>query len=165
MRTAAFLADLGVCVTLTLPVLALAVLAGIVGADEVEAGPVAIGLTICSGLAVLGLWIVYFPLFEARFGWTPGKWLLELHVVGERRGRITVGQAIVRRLPYYFEILVLDALFVPFSKTKQRAFDRVARTRVVHDPDRDGALWRWPACLLPWVLPAAAAALLLLAGT
>jgi uncharacterized RDD family membrane protein YckC len=165
VRSAAFLADLGLCVTLALPLLALAVLVGVVGSAEIDPGPVAIAVTICAGLTAVGMLLVYFPLFEARFGWTPGKWLLELHVIGETRGRISVGQAIVRRLSYYLEILLVDALFIPFSRTKQRAFDRVAGTRVVHDPDGDGAWWRWAACLLPWALPAAAVTLLAIFGS
>ena len=39
----------------------------------------------------------------------------------------------LRRLSYDFEIQPVDALFIPFTEKRQRAFDIVARTVVVHE--------------------------------
>ncbi len=43
-------------------------------------------------------------------------------------------EAFLRRLPFYFEIWPVDALFIPFTEKRQRAFDIVARTIVVRQP-------------------------------
>ena len=49
-------------------------------------------------------------------------------------------------MSFYFEFLVLDALFVPFTDKKQRALDIVSKTVVVkeRDPSAAGLL----VCLL-----------------
>ena len=153
IRTFAFAADLGLCMTLVIPFLGAAI--PLVAYFDGEPPLVVAAAVIPAAVAAFGVLLGYFPVFEARFGWTPGKRLLGLRVIGESNADISVGQAIVRRLPYYFEILALDALFIPFTKKKQRAFDLVARTLVVREPDGDRAAWRWLACALPWLPPAA----------
>ncbi|MBU0692264.1 RDD family protein [bacterium] len=88
-------------------------------------------------LVVLGtgaLFLLYFPILEAQFGQTLGKRLLGLRVLKERKTAIGMKEAFLRRLSYYVEILALDALFIPFTDKKQRAFDIVAKTIVVRDP-------------------------------
>jgi uncharacterized RDD family membrane protein YckC len=86
----------------------------------------------CS-LAAVGTILAYFPLLEGRFGQTLGKRLLHLRVLTEECLPIGYKEAILRRLSFYFEILPVDALFIPFSEKKQRAFDTIARTIVVVD--------------------------------
>jgi uncharacterized RDD family membrane protein YckC len=88
-------------------------------------------------VSALVLSIVYFPVAEAVWGTTVGKHLLGLCVVAEDGTRVTWGKAIVRRIPFYFEFFWLDALFAPFTKRRQRAFDLVARTLVVRCPAAD----------------------------
>jgi uncharacterized RDD family membrane protein YckC len=90
------------------------------------------------GVSALVLSIVYFPLAEAIWGTTIGKHALGLCVVAENGTRVTWGKAILRRIPFYFEFFLLDAVFAVFTKRRQRAFDLVARTVVVRRP------------LLPW---------------
>lgn len=88
---------------------------------------------ITSGAASLGVFFLYFPLFEGRFGQTPGKRLLRLRVLKENGLPIGYKEAFLRRLSLYFEIIWVDALFIPFTDRRQRAFDIVAHTVVVHD--------------------------------
>lgn len=83
--------------------------------------------------AVIAMIMAYFPLVEARFGQTLGKRLLHLHVLAENGLPITTGQAILRRLSFFFQIFPIDALFVLFNSRKQRGFDILARTVVVKE--------------------------------
>jgi uncharacterized RDD family membrane protein YckC len=94
-------------------------------------GAILILLVAGFALAALGIILAYFPLLEGRFGYTLGKHLLGLHVLTEEKLPVGYKEAILRRLSYYFEMLPVDALFIPFTQKKQRAFDIVARTIVV----------------------------------
>lgn len=133
IRVCAFVTDLAVLALLLTPLLLIACFGVVIGERSGnEAIPVA--FAVLMGLSATIASVVYFPLLEGRFGKTPGKHLLRLRVRSEEGGPIGYGAAILRRLSLYFEILVLDALFVPFTAKKQRAFDRVAETVVVREP-------------------------------
>jgi uncharacterized RDD family membrane protein YckC len=160
-RLFAFVADVGVLAVLGLPALAALVLA--VNANPAP-GPVLIAAFAFIGLAMLGIVILYFPLLEGRYSRTPGKWWMRLRVVGEEHVQITFGQALLRRLSLYFELLALDAIFVVFTRKKQRAFDIVARTLVIHEPDGRAGAWRWLGCFAPWAIVAAFACMLVYVG-
>ena len=102
----------------------------------VEHGITAVMRTVMLGfflLASLGVLLFYFPLLEFLFGATVGKMLLRLRVVKEGMKKINLGDAIIRRLSFYFDILFIDALFIPFTKNRQRAFDIVAKTLVIRE--------------------------------
>ncbi|MHB1135034.1 MAG: RDD family protein [Chloroflexota bacterium] len=92
-----------------------------------------IALALSSGLGVLGLFVLYFPVAEARFGQTIGKRLLGLRVVSESGLPIGFREALLRRLSYYLRFLLPDALFIPFTQKRQRALDIVARTVVIKE--------------------------------
>lgn len=156
VRLFAFAADLGLLAGLCVPAAGFIALAG---SRAPNPGPVFVAGVVLTGLAMLGVLILYFPLFEGRYGRTPGKWWLRLRVLDESKRHISFGQAFLRRLSLYFELLVLDALFVPFTRRKQRAFDIVARTIVVHEPEGRAEPWRFIAGLAPWLLVAAAGVL------
>ncbi len=85
------------------------------------------------GVMAIGIALLYFPIMEYMFGWTLGKKVMGIRVLREDGSPIGLGTAFIRRLSYYFDILALDAIFILFTKTKQRAFDRVAQTVVVKD--------------------------------
>jgi uncharacterized RDD family membrane protein YckC len=68
---------------------------------------------------------------EARYSQTPGKKLMHLYVVRESGARISAGQAIVRQLPAFLQIFMIDALFALFTERHQRAFELLSRTRTV----------------------------------
>jgi len=96
--------------------------------------PIFIPLGILVLLGTMALFLLYFPILEAQFGQTLGKRLIGLRVLKEKRTAIGMKEAFIRRLSYFVDILVLDALFIPFTEKKQRAFDIVAKTIVVKDP-------------------------------
>ncbi|HUP23079.1 MAG TPA: RDD family protein [Thermoanaerobaculia bacterium] len=160
-RLFAFVADAGVLAVLGLP--AFAAVALTVNGNP-DPGPILIAAFVFLGLAMLGVVILYFPLLEGRYSRTPGKWWMRLRVVGEEHVRITFGQAFLRRLSLYFELLALDAIFVLFTRKKQRAFDIVARTMVIHEPGGRAGAWRWLGCFAPWAIVAAFAWALVYVG-
>jgi uncharacterized RDD family membrane protein YckC len=100
-------------------------------------GPVAILVSFFVGTtAFIGL-IVYFMLIEGQFGATPGKWLLGLRVLRENGTKIGYVESIIRNIPKVVGnsvFLLIDALLMllVFGKDKQRGFDKIAKTIVVH---------------------------------
>ena len=131
-RATAFLIDMAACVSvaalLGLPAL---ILSGFSPSDL--AGP-ALLLAIPAFsmiIAAAGVMILYFPILEGRFGTTLGKHLLNLHVARDCGAPIGYKEAFLRRIPYYFEFLFIDMLFIFFTEKKQRAFDLIAKTVVV----------------------------------
>jgi uncharacterized RDD family membrane protein YckC len=142
-RLAAFGIDLAV-VILMAGVLALV---GVASVSKVPRNPVGldwavgallVALAISAGLATIGTILLYFPIQEGRFGQTLGKRLLRLWVLKEDGLPIGYKEAFLRRLSYYFDILPVDALFIPFTANRQRAFDVVAHTVVVRESDDKG---------------------------
>lgn len=151
-RLVAFFGDAGLLMLFVLPLLGLGLMAGVVGE---EPGGIAVLWLIPFGLlflALLGLGIFYFPLLEAHYGKTLGKRLMRLRVVRETGSPISLGQAFVRRLSFYFDMLWLDALFVFFTDKNQRALDIVAKTVVAQEPGERTPGWAWVVCLLLPVL-------------
>lgn len=147
-RAAAFVVDLGIGWAVLWVGLATLTL----GADGVVALHWAgIGWLVAAGILAL----IYFPAFEAKLGRTPGKMLVGLHVVREDGHPIGWKEALLRRLPLFFEFFLLDALFAPFTKRKQRAFDIVARTVVVRSSGRaeEARTLAWLIALLLWAVP------------
>lgn len=97
-------------------------------------GAALIALVIGCMVAMVGGLFLYFPLLEARFGRTLGKRLLGLRVLKENGLPIGYKEAFLRRLSFYFDILPVDALFIPFTEKKQRVFDIIAWTIVIREP-------------------------------
>jgi uncharacterized RDD family membrane protein YckC len=86
-----------------------------------------------------GLLVASYPIVaEALYGKTLGKHLLGLRVVRESGTRISTGQAIVRNLPWFFEVFWIDALFALFTDKSQRAFELLSKTRVVRSDADQG---------------------------
>lgn len=106
-------------------------------------------------LAAALLALLYFPWFEATHGQTPGKMLVGLHVVRPDGGRVSWKEAVIRRLPLFFEFFLLDALFAPFTERKQRAFDIVAGTVVVQGGDggEERVPMAWLLAIGLWIVP------------
>ena len=147
-RLVAFIGDFGLLTWFTVPVLALGFLMGVVGE---EPGEVAIIWFVLCGLlflALMGIWIFYFPLLEAHSGKTLGKHLMRIRVVRENGAPIGLGQAFVRRLSLFFEMLWIDALFIPFTDKRQRALDIIAKTVVAREPGQSTPVWGYIVCLL-----------------
>ncbi len=136
-RSVAFAGDCGLLLLCALPVMAIALLSSL---SLSEGGPTPLSVVIpvsIVGCVLFGLFVFYFPLLEWRFGKTLGKHLLGLRTVRENGAPISLGQAFVRRLSLYFEMLLVDALFIPFTDRKQRALDVIAKTVVAREPGRE----------------------------
>ena len=106
------------------------------------AGLMSVLVTFFATTAVLATILVYFIVIEGRFGCTPGKWLLGLRVLREDGTRIGYTEAIIRNIPKIVGnsvFLVIDALLMlfVFGKDKQRGFDKVAKTIVVHKSKKE----------------------------
>jgi uncharacterized RDD family membrane protein YckC len=82
--------------------------------------------------------LVYTIATEATVGATLGKRAMGLQVVRESGGPITIGQALVRQLPWLLQVFWIDVLFVPFTDRRQRAFELLSKTRVVVRTDGPG---------------------------
>ena len=83
-------------------------------------------------LIVGSILIASYPIVaEAMYGKTIGKHLFGLRVVTESGTRITWLQAVVRNLPIFLQIFVIDALFALFTERSPRAFELLSRTRVI----------------------------------
>ncbi len=152
-RTVAFFGDCGLLLLCALPAVAIAIFSS---RRLAEPGGTSAGTIIpisIVGCVLFGLFVFYFPLLEWRFGKTLGKHLLGLRAVRENGAPMGLGQAFVRRLSLYFEMLMIDALFIPFTDKKQRALDIVAKTIVARDPGETAPWWAYAVCLL---LPVAA---------
>jgi uncharacterized RDD family membrane protein YckC len=137
-RLVAFAVDVVLCFAITLPLIGLGVALGNAvppeprGADYVI-GAVLIALTIGTGVAATGFGLLYFPILEGRFGQTVGKRLLRLRVIKETGAPIGYKEAFLRRLSFYFDFALPDALFILFTAKRQRAFDIIARTVVIRE--------------------------------
>lgn len=94
-------------------------------------GGIVILIVLISANVCIAIIMVYFPLLEGRFGQTLGKRLFGLVVRSEDGLPAGYGKAILRRISFYFEILPIDALFIPFNPKHQRGFDILAKTVVV----------------------------------
>lgn len=137
-RSAAYIID-GVILAIIIVTLASPFLLVSVLAENVEQTSWIIGLVIlvnlAIGLIVLGVVFCYTVVFEGRWGQTPGKYLLGLKVLKVDGMPIGYKEALLRNIPKFFgNFIFIDALIMVifFGKEKQRAFDKVAETIVVH---------------------------------
>jgi uncharacterized RDD family membrane protein YckC len=73
----------------------------------------------------------YTVASEYLWGDTVGKRAMKLRVVRETGTRISVGQSVVRQLPMFLQVYMIDVLFALFTDRKQRAFELLSKTRVV----------------------------------
>jgi uncharacterized RDD family membrane protein YckC len=137
-RLVAFAIDMG----LILAVAAIPVALGIASSNQVPREPQGwdyvvgiafIAVVVGSMLTAVSCLVLYFPILEGRFGQTLGKRLLRLRVLKETGLPIGYKEAFLRRLSLYLEIIAVDALFVLFTARRQRAFDIVSRTIVIHE--------------------------------
>lgn len=137
-RLFAFAIDMAFCVLVSLlPLVIGVVLSNAVpqhpeGLDYVI-GAILIFLVLALALTIVGTFLLYFPILEGRYGRTLGKRLLGLRVVRENGTSIGFKEAFLRRLSFYFEFIAIDALFIPFTAKKQRAFDLIAQTMVIEE--------------------------------
>jgi uncharacterized RDD family membrane protein YckC len=111
--------------------------------------PLAVALGLVA-LIVFVLVMLYFPVLEALFGQTAGKRVFGTFVARETGERIGFWTAVVRRIPFLFDIWPIDAAFLLFTARRQRAFDLAAHTIVIEGGHRIGRAWGTVALL--WFL-------------
>jgi uncharacterized RDD family membrane protein YckC len=85
---------------------------------------------LCLMACIMGF-VVYTAWAEYAWGRTVGKRLMGLRVVRESGARITVGQTLLRQLPFVGQFFFIDALFALFTTKHQRAFEMLTKTRAV----------------------------------
>lgn len=93
--------------------------------------PVALITVVSVVIVALG----YYIVLEGHFGYTLGKYLLGLRVLKTDGARIGYKEALLRNLSKYINnLIVIDTLImlIFFNKEKQRGFDKIANTMVVH---------------------------------
>jgi uncharacterized RDD family membrane protein YckC len=93
-----------------------------------ELFPIAILAMVFATTAMFGLYAV---ISESVYGQTFGKRAMEIRVVTEAGGRISIGQAVVRQLPVFLQVFWIDVMFALFTEKSQRAFELLSKTRVV----------------------------------
>lgn len=92
-------------------------------------------MNLAIGIIALGVLISYLVILEGRYGMTAGKYILGLKVLKVDGTPIDYKDALLRNIPKFFgNFIIIDALIMVifFNKEKQRAFDKVANTIVVH---------------------------------
>jgi uncharacterized RDD family membrane protein YckC len=89
---------------------------------------VVVGVILVGGSLLFGLYTI---AAEYALGQTFGKHCLGIRVVRESGARISLGQAVVRQLPMFFQVGMIDAAFALFTEKRQRAFELLSRTRTV----------------------------------
>jgi len=88
-----------------------------------------------SALSAMIIVFGYYILLEGHFGYTIGKYILGLRVLKTDGTKIGYRESILRNLSKYINnLIVLDTLImlIFFYKEKQRGFDRIANTMVIH---------------------------------
>ncbi|HEY3422503.1 MAG TPA: RDD family protein [Methanocellaceae archaeon] len=98
-----------------------------------------IAVAIVTAVSMLVVALGYYIVLEGHFGYTIGKYLLGLRVLKTDGTRIGYKEAFLRNLSKYINnLIVIDALImlIFFNKEKQRGFDKIANTMVVHARSR-----------------------------
>ena len=85
---------------------------------------------LCLLAIIFGL-IGYTIVAEYRKGGTIGKRVMHIQVVRESGARISLGQALLRQLPFLGQFFFIDAAFALFTDRRQRAFELLTKTRAV----------------------------------
>ena len=77
---------------------------------------------------------VYFIVFEARLGWTVGKWILKLRVVDMHGDPIAMKASLIRNLGRLIDgipLYLTGIVCILVTRKKQRVGDMMAKTCVV----------------------------------
>jgi uncharacterized RDD family membrane protein YckC len=137
-RLAAYIIDsiaIGMAIfTVAMPVIFLAWLSELLdNARVINALVILIALTLA--IVIIGIVLCYYIVLEGRFGKTIGKYIMGLTVLKSNGSRIGYREALLRNIPKYVRnFLIIDVLImlIFFNKEKQRGFDKIADTIVVH---------------------------------
>jgi uncharacterized RDD family membrane protein YckC len=141
-RLVAYIIDsVAICGTILVAAIPLLLLCIPFGAimDNSEPNPLAVAIFLpIMGLTALFAIVVYFGYYlvlEGRFGYTIGKYLLGLRVLKTDGTKIGYKESLLRNISKYIKnFIIIDTLIMLlfFNKEKQRGFDKIADTIVVH---------------------------------
>ena len=127
-RLVAKLADIA-AIALALGPLVLVVWLMLVGGTDLShSAPILYFLPLLVIFGSAMLFGAYTALAEYGTGRTLGKWLMGLRVVRDTGARIGLGQAVVRQLPMWLQVYLIDAGFALFTEKQQRAFELLSKT-------------------------------------
>ena len=90
---------------------------------------------IASAVSALIIVFGYYIFLEGHYGYTIGKYLLGLRVLKTNGTKIGYRESILRNISKYINnLIIIDTLImlIFFYHEKQRGFDRIANTMVVH---------------------------------
>ncbi|HET7693653.1 MAG TPA: RDD family protein [Gemmatimonadota bacterium] len=148
-RLGGFLFDVGLGALAIASITLLAIVAvGSYSTVRVSDWPLPLAVALGLGaVIVFVLVILYFPVLETLFGQTAGKHVFGTFVARETGERVGFWTAVVRRIPFMFDIWPIDAVFLLFTARRQRAFDLAARTIVIAGGRRFGRPWGMVALL------------------
>lgn len=142
-RATAFLADAALVFVLAWIAISALALAGVLSIPDVELlgrRNEAFGLLWLVGIVELPLHLLYFTLFEARGGRTPGKILLHLRVRRLDEATPTLGESFIRNLlrllwvtPFGPAFVLLDLWALHATELDQRMGDLAVGTIVVDE--------------------------------
>lgn len=139
-RFLAYLVDCAVVIAIVVVLLIVIGVAFIGGASPAGDGSTvtiaapALVATILLFLLTLSVVLLYFPVFWARGGQTPGMWLFGLRIVRDRDGgRIGWGTALLRMLGMYAAsaVFYLGFIWILVDKRRRGFHDLIAGTVVV----------------------------------
>jgi len=101
--------------------------------------PIALGaflsLVFITLILALVIYFGYYFFLEGYYGYTIGKYLLGLRVLKTDGTRIGYKESLLRNISKYIKnFIILDTLImlIFFNQEKQRGFDKIANTMVVH---------------------------------
>ncbi len=82
---------------------------------------------------VSALSILYWAILEYKIGQSVGKILMRLRVISDDK-KLTFGRCIIRNITKVGTILlILDTLYLFFSRTNQRYFEKITQTKVIEE--------------------------------
>jgi uncharacterized RDD family membrane protein YckC len=73
----------------------------------------------------------YTIIAEYIAGQTLGKRAMGILVVRDTGARLSLGQSIVRQLPMFLQVYMVDIMFALFTEHRQRAFELLSKTRTI----------------------------------
>ena len=88
-----------------------------------------------TAILAMAIYFGYYLFLEGRFGYTVGKYLLGLRVLKTDGTKISYRESLLRNISKYIKnLIIIDTLImlIFFNQEKQRGFDKVANTMVVH---------------------------------
>ena len=100
--------------------------------EYIQANPQLIPIRASVGLFSAVLTVLYFTYFEYKLQQTPGKMLMKISIIPEKREKLTFSKYLLSNILFAFTLLwILDLLYMIFSPKNQRFMERLTKILVV----------------------------------